>query len=61
MQAEIRRADVANFPALDRFAKYKSEGQLSLAEDVAEKVFYFLNHSQLFPDVVQDVRNFEFP
>ena len=61
MQAEIRRADVANFPALDRFAKYKSEGQLSLVEDVAEKVFYFLNHSQLFPDVVQDVRNFEFP
>ncbi len=59
MQADIRRADESDFPALDRFAKYKSEGHLSSAEEVAEKVIHLLNHPDLFQDVIQDVRNFD--
>lgn len=61
MQAEIRKADLSDFPASDRFSKYKTEGQLSSAEEVAEKVFYLLSNPELFPDVVQDVRNFDLP
>lgn len=61
MQAEIRKANPSDFPALDRFAKYKTEGQLSSPEEVAEKVFYLLSNPELFPEVVQDVRNFELP
>lgn len=59
MQAEIRMADKSDFPALERFAKYKSEGHLSSAEEVAEKVFYLLNNPELFQEVIQDVRNFD--
>ncbi len=61
MQTEIRKANLSDFPALDRFAKYKAEGHLSSPEEVAEKVFYLLTNPELFPDVVQDVRNFELP
>jgi benzil reductase ((S)-benzoin forming) len=61
MQAEIRMADKFDFPALERFTKYKSEGQLSLAAEVAEKVFFLLNNPDKFQEVVQDVRNFDLP
>lgn len=61
MQAEIRMADKYDFPALERFTKYKSEGQLSSAAEVAEKVFYLLDNPDLFQEVVQDVRTFDLP
>ncbi|MFN3997808.1 SDR family NAD(P)-dependent oxidoreductase [Algoriphagus sp.] len=61
MQAEIRKADLSDFPAWDRFVSYKSEGQLSTAEEIAEKVFYLLSNPDLFQEVIQDVRNFELP
>lgn len=61
MQAEIRKADQSDFPALDRFNKFKSEGQLTTAEEVAEKVVYLLGNPDLFLEVIQDVRNFELP
>ncbi|HSF55306.1 MAG TPA: SDR family NAD(P)-dependent oxidoreductase [Algoriphagus sp.] len=61
MQAEIRKADHSDFPALDRFNSYKSENQLSSAEEVAEKIFHLLNNPDHFEEVVQDVRNFELP
>lgn len=61
MQAEIRKADQSDFPALDRFNKYKTEGQLNTADEVAQKVVYLLSKPDLFPDVIQDVRNFELP
>jgi benzil reductase ((S)-benzoin forming) len=61
MQAEIRKADQSEFPALERFTKYKSEGQLSPAEEVADKIFYLLSHPELFPEVIQDVRDFDLP
>lgn len=59
MQAEIRKADKADFPALERFNTYKSEGQLSSAEQVAEKVFYLISNPDLFEEVILDVRNFD--
>lgn len=61
MQADIRKAEESDFPSLHRFTKYKSEGQLSSADQVAEKVFYLLDHSDLFTEVIQDVRNFDLP
>ena len=59
MQAEIRQAGQEDFPALERFLSYKNEGQLSSAEEVARKVCHLISHSDQFPEVVQDVRNFE--
>ena len=61
MQADIRSSDQADFPALERFQDFKSQGQLSSPETVAEKVFYLLANPGLFLDVVQDVRDFELP
>ncbi|GAA0878789.1 SDR family oxidoreductase [Algoriphagus jejuensis] len=59
MQAEIRTANPSDFPALERFTDFKSEGMLSTPQEVAEKIFYLLSNPELFNDVVQDVRNFE--
>jgi benzil reductase ((S)-benzoin forming) len=61
MQAEIRKADVGDFPSLDRFVSYKSEGHLSTAEEVAAKVYFLLRNPDLFQEVIQDVRNFDLP
>ncbi len=61
MQAEIRGADPSDFPALERFQNFKNEGKLLAAEEVAEKIFYLLGNPELFPEVVQDVRDFELP
>lgn len=61
MQAEIRKANLSDFPALDRFISYKSEGQLSTADEIAEKISYLLNNPDLFPEVIQDVRDFNLP
>jgi benzil reductase ((S)-benzoin forming) len=58
MQAEIRKAESGDFPALDRFVSYKSNGLLSTPEEVAEKIHYLITHAEQFPDVNQDVRNF---
>lgn len=59
MQSEIRKADQLDFPALERFTDYKSKGQLSSPEEVAEKVFYLLSNPDQFQEVIQDVRNFD--
>jgi benzil reductase ((S)-benzoin forming) len=61
MQSDIRNAEESDFPALDRFNKYKTEGMLSSAEEVGEKIFYLLTNPGLFQDVIQDVRNFDLP
>ena len=61
MQAEIRTSDPVDFPALDRFRDFKTERKLLPPEAVAEKIFYLVNNPTLFPDVVQDVRDFELP
>lgn len=58
MQTEIRQAEQEDFPALDRFVRYKSEGLLSTPEEVASKIIYLIQNPDLFPEVVQDVRKF---
>jgi benzil reductase ((S)-benzoin forming) len=58
MQSEIRLAGEKDFPALKRFLDYKSEGLLSTPEEVAEKVYHLIQHSERFSDSLQDVRNF---
>lgn len=59
MQAEIRQAEESDFPAIDQFKTYKSEGRLSSAEEVARKIYFLIGHTKEFSEVVQDVRNFE--
>lgn len=58
MQAEIRHAESRDFPALDRFVGYKTTGMLSTPEEVANKIFHLIQHPDLFPEAIQDVRNF---
>lgn len=58
MQAEIRSASEDNFSNIEKFRSYKSQNQLSSPEEVAEKVIYLLNHTDRFPEVLQDVREF---
>jgi benzil reductase ((S)-benzoin forming) len=58
MQSEIRLANEKDFPALNRFMDYKSEGLLSKPEVVANKIFHLIQHPDLFPETVHDVRNF---
>lgn len=58
MQEEIRAAHPEDFPAAARFRDYHSEGKLSSAAAVAEKIGFMLAHSDQFSDVVQDVRQF---
>lgn len=59
MQEEIRSASVENFSAIEKFRSYKTQQQLISAEEVAGKVIYLLDHTDRFPDVLQDVRNFD--
>jgi benzil reductase ((S)-benzoin forming) len=58
MQEEIRKADPGDFPALDRFVSYKSEGLLSSPEAAAEKIYRLVTQSGEFQGVEQDVRKF---
>ncbi len=58
MQAEIRKAEIGNFPALERFLSFKSDGLLSTPGEVAEKIHFLITHADQFPEVNQDVRDF---
>lgn len=57
MQTEIRNVTEADFPDLEKFKKYKEEGQLTKPEIVAEKIAHVLANPHLFPEVIQDLRN----
>lgn len=59
MQEEIRSASKEDFSNIEKFRAYKSHNQLSSPEEVAGKVLYLLNHTDKFPDVLQDVRDFD--
>lgn len=61
MQTTIRESAEEDFPAIDRFKSYKSEGKLSSGEEVAQKIGYLLANSGKFDAVNQDVRNFDLP
>ncbi|WP_339877825.1 SDR family NAD(P)-dependent oxidoreductase [uncultured Algoriphagus sp.] len=61
MQEEIRQADKFDFPQIERFKGYKTNGDLSSPDFVAAKISYLLENEGKFHDVVQDVRNFDLP
>lgn len=58
MQKEIRQAEKANFPEVERFIDYKQNGDLSSSEEVARKYLKFLEKSQQYKEVLYSVRNF---
>jgi benzil reductase ((S)-benzoin forming) len=61
MQTKIRESGEEDFPALDRFKTYKSEGKLSSGAEVAKKIGYLLANPDKFDSVNQDVRDFDLP
>ena len=58
MQDEIRQADKAHFPDLERFIEYKQNGDLSSSEEVARKYLTFLQNSHKYKDVLYSARDF---
>jgi benzil reductase ((S)-benzoin forming) len=59
MQAKIRSAKPEDFPAVDRFKTYDLEDLLSSPAEVAEKIYYLVQHPEKFDEVVLDVRDFK--
>lgn len=57
MQAAIRRIDVADFPALERFIALKTEGQLSSPEQVAQGLVDYVLGECFGTEPVIDLRN----
>jgi benzil reductase ((S)-benzoin forming) len=61
MQNKIRESAEEDFPAIERFKTYKSEGKLSSGSEVAKKIGYLLANPDKFNSVNQDVREFDLP
>jgi benzil reductase ((S)-benzoin forming) len=57
MQENIREADAGRFSTVEKFREYKATNQLAQPEDVAQKILYFLNNTEKYNEVLQDVRN----
>lgn len=56
MQMQIRQAKPEDFPLLERFMNYHTEGALESPELVAEKLFRFIQRRDEFPEVLVDLR-----
>lgn len=59
MQGEIRESNESDFPEIEKFKAFKEEGKLVSPKEVAEKIAYLFDHTELFNEVIQDVRKFE--
>lgn len=58
MQGKIRQSTESEFPLVDRFKEYKVTGQLSSAQEVAEKLIRFMESDQFYQvEVLTDLRN----
>ncbi len=57
MQAQVRAADVATFPALPHFMEMKERGQLASADDAAARVLAYLTRPDFGANPVADVRD----
>jgi len=58
MQGKIRQSTESEFPLVDRFKEYKVTGQLSSAQEVAEKLIRFIESDQFYQvEVLTDLRN----
>lgn len=58
MQENIRTTAEENFSRVQDFIQYKSSGELSSPEEVAEKLLYVIEHEERFNDPVFSVRDF---
>ncbi|SHO65209.1 SDR family NAD(P)-dependent oxidoreductase [Algoriphagus zhangzhouensis] len=58
MQADIRKSSDVDFPELEKFQDFKSNGDLSDPKEVAEKIDYLISNVEKFNEVIQDVRKF---
>ncbi|WP_373397129.1 SDR family NAD(P)-dependent oxidoreductase [Algoriphagus halophilus] len=59
MQGKIRESNESDFPEVEKFKAFKEEGKLVSPKEVAEKIAYLFDHTELFNEVIQDVRTFE--
>jgi len=57
MQENIREADAERFSTVEKFRDYKATNALAQPEDVASKIIYFMNNTDKYTDVIQDVRS----
>lgn len=57
MQGQIREADADRFSTVEKFRDYKATNALAQPEDVAGKIISFMNNTDKYNDVIQDVRN----
>jgi len=57
MQAQVRSADAANFPALPHFVEMKEQGQLASASEAAARVLAYLARPDFGASPVADVRD----
>ena len=60
MQADIRHADQADFPQLERFVKLHEEGLLSSTQDTAARILARLEHPDFGTPVLDDIRHYSF-
>ena len=58
MQDTIREADIKDFPDVDRFIAYKSNGELCSSEEVAHQYVHFLMNDTNYNEVLYSVRDF---
>jgi len=58
MQDTIREADKNDFPDVDRFIAYKTDGDLSTSEEVAQKFVQFLMNNIKYQDVLYSIKDF---
>lgn len=56
MQEKIRSTKLEDFPLLDKFNEYKTNGQLTSAESVAAKILEVIDKPEIHQNVLLDVR-----
>jgi len=61
MQDEIRQSDPLQFTQRSRFEALKNDGDLSSAEEVAQKILRCLAADDFGTEIVLDIRNYFFP
>ncbi|NEM98226.1 SDR family NAD(P)-dependent oxidoreductase [Pontibacter sp. BT327] len=57
MQGQIREADAERFSTVEKFRDYKASNVLAQPEDVAHKIIRFMQNTDNYSEVLQDVRN----
>lgn len=57
MQLQLRSADAASFPDVERFAQLKATGSLTSAPEAAARVLAWLERENFGQPVIADVRN----